>query len=143
MAGEPGVGQQPVHAVQPLLEDTGRIGRSLGFEQLVDVARRDALAGGDRAYAQLAVGQVGRNVRLDRMQPDGANTETVRTHGALARGVEGQGGQLVHVAGHQLVVTGCASSSARPTQRANNASAGVSRRITRITASSRVDRLGG
>lgn len=103
VAGEPRVGQQPVHAVQPLLEDKCGIGQSLGFEQLVDVTRRDALAGGDRVHAQLAVGQVGHDVRLDRTQPGGANAETVRTHGALARGVEGQGGQLVRMAGHELL----------------------------------------
>jgi hypothetical protein len=82
-------------ADQPLAEHAFRKRASFAFEQLADVALRDALTRGDRRDRQIILGQAFGNVRLDGAQPRGAHPTAFGDCRGVARRADRKRGEII------------------------------------------------
>src|SRR5208283_2886731 len=79
-------------------EDESREGEAFALKELVDVAWRHAVASCDLGDPQVTVAEIRADVGHDHLQSRGGDAASLRNRPAVARGADGCGNEIMHVA---------------------------------------------
>ena len=96
--GKAWVAQDPVCAREALAEHERREGEAFVLKELVNVTWSHAVASCHFGDRQIAIAEIRADVGHDSSQPRGGDAASLRNRSAAARGADGCGNEIMHVA---------------------------------------------